>query len=338
VVQVSNLQIAGIGAYLPGRVAATAAAATGSYQAERAATSGVAAATVSSELAAPEMAVRAARQALAMSGTHGADVRAVLHSYVNFSGARFWDAAPYIALHSAGSSVPGYDLLQSCNGGLAGIELARSLLVADGGSVLVTAADRFDTAGVDRWNADSNAVFGDGAGAIVLSSAPGGFARVAAMVTAADNRLEGESRGDRFDGRIGQPLDFEALRERYLRSSMSLREHLTAMEQVLTGALKQVLDDGGCTVDELAYLVPVVPTYPMLRGMLTHLIRIPEQRTTWSLGRTTGHVGAADHLIGLQHLFSTGAVGVGDRILLLGGGSGFTCTLVLVEVTGEFPG
>jgi 3-oxoacyl-[acyl-carrier-protein] synthase-3 len=122
-----------------------------------------------------------------------------------------------------------------------------------------------------------------------------------------------------------------------MRSAMPLREHMMAMEQVLSHALKQVLDDGGCTLDELAYLVPVVPTYPTLKSMLTHLIQVPEQRTTWSLGRTTGHVGSADHLIGLHHLLSTGAVAAGDRILLFGGGTGFTCTLVLVEVTGELP-
>jgi 3-oxoacyl-[acyl-carrier-protein] synthase-3 len=156
---------------------------------------------------------------------------------------------------------------------------------------------------------------------------------VLAIATTCDNRLEGESRGAAFTRRVSTRLDFDRLRENYLRAGMPLLTHLLAMKDVLDSALKRVFDEAACTLDDIAYVVPATATYPQLRSMLVNLINVPEQQTTWSFGRTTGHVGAADHLLGLDHLLSSGAVGPGQKILLLGGGTGFSCTCAIVEVT-----
>lgn len=326
------LYIAGTGSFLPPRRSAAEAVAAGAYRPDRAADSGIESVTVSTELAAPEMAVRAGRSALAAAENWlGGGVRSVLHTHSDLQGARFWEAAPYVALHTVGDGVPGYEVLQSCNGGLACLQLGAALLAGTDDSVLITAADRFDSEGVDRWNADPQAVLGDGAAALVLSTV-GGRARLLSLATACDNRLEGESRGAAFTGRVSAPLDFERLREGYLRAGMPLLTHLLAMKDVLDTALKRAFDEAGCLPSELAYLVPATATHPQLRSMLVNLIQLPEERTTWSFGRTTGHVGAADHLLGLDHLLSSGKVGPGDRVLLLGGGTGFSCTCAIVEV------
>ncbi|HEX5121117.1 MAG TPA: ketoacyl-ACP synthase III family protein [Pseudonocardiaceae bacterium] len=335
--RITDLYVTGVGAHVPDRVSTPDAVARGYYDAGRAARDGIDAVAVATDLSAPEMAALAGQEAVAMAGgIDAADVRTVFHTYVDYSGARFWDAAPYVALHTVGASARGYDIRQSCNGSLAAIELASHLVPRVGGSVLVTSGERFDTDGVNRWQADPQSVFGDGAGAVVLSGR-GGFAKVLSAASAADNRLEGESRGGRFHPNMAAHLDFEALREDYLREQVPLREHWFAMEQVLRGALKEALADADSTIDDIAYLVPINPTYPMLLGMLEHLIPLPEARTTWDIGRITGHVGGADHLIGLHHLVTTGKAGPGDKILFAGGGTGFTGTYVIIEMTGEAP-
>lgn len=99
------------------------------------------------DLSAPEMAVRAARTALRRSGRAAERVAAVFHSYLWFQGAELWPSAAYVAQHTVGSAVPAFDLLQQCNAGLAGLELAarqlRSGGSGEGEAVLLTTADRF---------------------------------------------------------------------------------------------------------------------------------------------------------------------------------------------------
>jgi 3-oxoacyl-[acyl-carrier-protein] synthase III len=333
--RISDLHITGLGAHIPERMPVADAVAAGRYPADRAERDGVETIGVATDQSAPELAVLAGKAALAMAGPDAAaDVRAVLHTYSDFQGARYWDAAPFVALHTVGPEVVGYDIRQSCNGSLACIELAGHLVPALGGSVLVTSAERFDTEGFDRWTADPKSVFGDGAGAVLLSGR-GGFARVLSIATRADNRLEGEVRGARFRTTLSDELDLEALREVYFRETVPLREHWLSMERALTAALKEALADADTTLDEIACVVPINPTYPMLISMLENLIRVPEAKTTWDIGRTIGHVGGADHLIGLHHLATSGRVGPGDKVLLAGGGTGFTGTFVVVEMTGD---
>ncbi|MGO4425366.1 3-oxoacyl-[acyl-carrier-protein] synthase III C-terminal domain-containing protein, partial [Streptomyces sp. MCAF7] len=79
----------------------------------------------------------------------------------------------------------------------------------------------------------------------------------------------------------------------------------------------------------------VIPATGRRKGeyQLHHLLGVEEHQTTWEYGRTTGHIGGGDLAAGLAHLVETEAVGPGDRVLLFGGGSGFTCTTALLEIT-----
>ncbi|QFZ20851.1 ketoacyl-ACP synthase III family protein [Saccharothrix syringae] len=325
-----DLYVAGLGAHLPARVETADAVSRGWYSAEQAEAGGITSVCVADEHVAAEMAVLAAKEAL---GGSPPPVRAVLHTYLDSQGARYWSAAPYVAAHAVGADVPGYDVLQSCNGGLAAVELGARLLADGGGHVLVTAADRFDAAGFDRWNCDSQAVFGDGAGALLLG-AHGGFARITAIATGYDNGLEAESRGDGFPAGA-EPVDFTAMRERY-HHVVPVHEHLERIRDVITETFEQVLDEAGTTADRITRAVPVVATEPVNLGLF-RILGLDDTLSTWDFGATTGHLGAADNLVGLHHLVTTGAVRPGDAVLLVGGGSGFACTLAVVEVTGQAP-
>ncbi len=57
--------------------------------------------------------------------------------------------------------------------------------------------------------------------------------------------------------------------------------------------------------------------------------------TAWESGRRTGHVGAADQIIGLGNISDCGRAGPGDHVLLVGVGAGFTWTGAVIEFAGE---
>ncbi|MGW1290112.1 3-oxoacyl-[acyl-carrier-protein] synthase III C-terminal domain-containing protein [Streptomyces sp. NPDC002586] len=65
------------------------------------------------------------------------------------------------------------------------------------------------------------------------------------------------------------------------------------------------------------------------------LFGIPLAKSSWDFARQAGHLGAGDQTAGFDHLVATGALRGGDKVLLVGGGSGFTCTCAVIELTDE---
>jgi 3-oxoacyl-[acyl-carrier-protein] synthase-3 len=326
-----DLYIAGVGAYLPPRQTAAEAIAAQLYDVDAAKADEVVSACVESALYPAEMAAIAGRAALEMAGDRAGSVRAVFHSYLDFQGAHFWDAAPHVAFHTVGASVPAFDVRQSCNGALASIELGRRFIGGPGDSVLVTTGDRFDHPWVNRWYGDQS-VFGDGGSGLVLSGADG-FAKVESLVTLSENSLEAESRGGGFvNGAEATPIDFERQRERFHTAEVPMLEHYGRLEPLLHECIGKALADAGVTADELAYVIPVVTTKWRVQIQLSRFLGLPPERSTWDFGSTTGHMGSGDQVTGLHHLFTTGKLRRGDRVLLLGGGTGFTVTGAVLRI------
>jgi 3-oxoacyl-[acyl-carrier-protein] synthase-3 len=323
--------IAGVGAYLAPRQTAAEAIAAGKYDAESARINDVASACVEPTLYPAEMAAIAGRAALKMAGHRARNVRAVFHSYVDYQGAHYWQAAPYVAMHTVGPSVPAFDVVQECNGGMASIELGRRFLDDEQDAVLITTGDRFDSPWISRWYGDQS-VLADGGSALVLSAA-GGFAKVTALVTQADNSLEAEARGASFRPAGDQGvIDFDLMRKQFYAGAVPMLEHYGRMEVVLRRCVERVMAEGGITAQDLGYLIPVVTTKPRAEVIAERFFGIPVERTNWPFGRTTGHLSTGDQFAGLHELVTTGKARRGDRILLLGGGTGYTVTAALIEI------
>jgi hypothetical protein len=56
------------------------------------------------------------------------------------------------------------------------------------------------------------------------------------------------------------------------------------------------------------------------------------EQSSWDYGRTVGHLGAGDHFAGIHHLMQTGAIGTGDRLMMIGAGIGFNFVAVVIEI------
>lgn len=325
------LYIAGVGTYLAPRQTAAEAIAAGVYDTESARVDDVASVCVEPVLYPAEMAAAAGREALRMAGDRARNVRAVFHSYVDYQGAHYWQAAPYVAMHTVGPAVPAFDVVQECNGGMGSIELGRRFLGNDEDAVLITTGDRFDSPWISRWYGDQS-VLADGGSALVLSAA-GGFAKITALVTRSDNSLEAEARGGTFWPAGDQEvIDFDEMRKQFYAKELPMLEHYARMEAVLRQCVDEVMSDAGITAQDLAYLIPVATTKPRTEVIAERFFGIPIERTNWPFGRTTGHLSTGDQFAGLHDLITTGKVHRGDRILLLGGGTGYTLTVAVVEI------
>ncbi|HEY1325041.1 MAG TPA: ketoacyl-ACP synthase III family protein [Streptosporangiaceae bacterium] len=332
-----DLFIAGLGSWLPPAVDVAEAVADGRYDPADHAANEYLSITVAGDEAPPDMAVRAGRQALARSGVPPHDIALLLHASLWYQGVDFWPAASYIHHRVVGEAPhgPAMDVHQMSNGSMAALELAASYLAADPGrrAALVTSADRLALPGFDRWRSDLRGiVYGDGAGAVVLARS--GFARLRSVVSVSDSTLEGMYRGRQAFGAVpghaGQPVD-----NRTRRADFAATADTEALgRRILSGvteAVERALADADSKLADIGWAVFPNLGADTLRRSYLQPLGLDLAATAWEWGRHTGHVGAADQIIGLANVAGSGRVAPGDRALLVGIGAGFSWTCAVVE-------
>jgi 3-oxoacyl-[acyl-carrier-protein] synthase-3 len=343
--RLDDLFVAGIATWLPPAVDVADAVADGRYDPADQASNEYMSITVAGDEAPPDMAVRAGRLALDRSGVAPGDIALLLHASLWYQGIDFWPAASYIhrellaGSQGEGRHAPAMDVHQMSNGSLAALELAASYLVADPGrrAALVTTADRLALPGFDRWRSDLRGiVYGDGAAAVVLARE--GFARLLSVVTLSDSTLEGMYRGDEpfgpVPGHAGQPVANRARRDQFAAG-----QDAEVLGRRIFGGLSEAIErslaDAKLTLADITWTVFPNLGATTLRRAYHGPLGLDLSATAWEWGRHTGHVGAADQIIGLANVAGSGRAKPGDRVLLVGIGAGFSWTCAVIEFISE---
>ncbi|WP_285733311.1 ketoacyl-ACP synthase III family protein [Kitasatospora phosalacinea] len=329
-----------MGTHLPPVVSAEEAVARGWYDAGTAERSGWTGAAVAGELSAPEMAVLAATAALERSGHPPDDVAVLLHASTMAQGPEAWPPQSYVQRRTVGGDAPALEVRQACNGMLAGMELAARWLTADARpAALVTGADNFGLPLIDRWRyaegagTDRLSVLGD-AGAAVVLSRRGGFARLLAVGTLSVPALEEMYRGGLPlfppEQSLGRPVRIGERLRRYREtdpaSSAAARRSLDAARLALG---TRTLAEAGVTADRVTRATHVFSGGAAYLESVLGPLGIDASRGLLEFGRTVGHLATCDHVVGLEHLVLTGAVGPGDHVLMMSnGGASLACAVV----------
>lgn len=336
----NGLGVRAVTTWLPRSVAtAQDALAAGRISEEDLANTAVVEVPVAEDVSAPDMAVAAARDALAAAGWDGADLGFTAHAWIHHQGHDFWSPAHYVA-HRVGAvrGVP-LGLQVMCNGGGTALEAAASRLLADPatGSALVTTGDRFPDEGFDRWAGDYGVFYGDGATALLLHERDDSADEftLLGLRSAAVSSAEGLHRGrDAFSPAtrwISDRIDVRRTKKAYITGT-GLDGFYREVHHALRTIVTTSLEDAGVEPDDPRIRVLALPrvglkvrreTYhPAVEGLTK--ARLVE------LGERTGHLGAGDlvaNLTGIreQELLAPGEIAVA---ISAGGGFGFTCAVV----------
>ncbi|GAB3441602.1 ketoacyl-ACP synthase III family protein [Streptomonospora sediminis] len=331
--------IAGIATADPELIDTSAAVANGWYDADEQERSRLQSIAVAGGVPAPDLAIEAARSALDRSGHAPTDISGVFHSSVHAQGPDGWSAQHYINLHTVNQPVTSAEIRNGCVGFFSSLQLSACYLAAadDRTAALLTCADNFGTPAVDRWRASDLFVLADGGGSIVLSKRSG-FARVLAVHAVSDPELEERHRGREplFPPGIttGAKLNF---RERTQYVARKWREGGPApagdFGSVVIDAAETALKEAGTALDDIARVVHDGFTYPAVRDVFLDPLAIEEERGIWEFTRHYGHAGPLDQIRGIQYLWREGGVGVGDRVLMLGGAPGMEAAAAVLEIT-----
>ncbi|WP_394848780.1 ketoacyl-ACP synthase III family protein [Pendulispora brunnea] len=334
--KIERLFIAGIGTYLPPLTRVEDAVADGRYDPQEAEDTGLESVCEATTETPPDMAVTAARSALARSGIRPEDVSLILHASLYFQGLELYTTASYIHREALGThSALALEVKNQCNGSMTSMELAACYLQSspERSAALVTTADKCCLPVIDRWKCDIGTVPSDGATAMILSQR-GGFARVLSTVTVSDPSLERLHRGNApfttfNDPKV--PVDLRLRKLQYL-GDVELDEFTRKFRTGLRNSVDQALRDAGITFRDVArFVIPHAGRLVLQREYFMAL-DIAESATTWAWGRKLGHIGAGDQVAGFGHLVETNALKPGDHCLLMGVGAGFTWTCAVVQL------
>ncbi|GAB3433160.1 ketoacyl-ACP synthase III family protein [Flindersiella endophytica] len=337
--KVNEIYIAGIGTSTPECMDTAEAVKQGWYDAEQRERSGLLSISIAGATPAPDLAVEACERALEQA-EHGAeDIGALFHTSVHPQGPDGWSAQHYINRRTVNQPVTSVEIRNGCIGFFSNLQLAACYLNAmpERPAALLTCADNFGTPAVNRWQASSLFVLADGGGAVVLSR-NGGLARVLAIGSVSAPELEERHRAGESlfppSLTVGGTLNFE---ERMGRFQREVEEGTLTPESdfgsVMIEAVETTLKEAGVSLDDIVKVVHDGFTHWALHDLFLDPIGVEEERGIWEFTRRLGHAGPLDQIRGLEHLWRSGQVEVGDKVLLFSGAPGMEAAAAVVEIT-----
>lgn len=298
---------------------------------------------VATDLAAPEMAVRAGAEALRRSGLPAERLSALFHAWMHYQGHDLWSPAHYVADQLGAHEAVPVGIRQICNGGAAALELAVAhLSVAPGSrSALVLTADRFTHPGFDRWRSDFGAAYGDGATALVVQqpAGPQHPLLLRSMSTVVAAHLESMHRGSDPFAQLpytnAPMVDMRRTKREYF-ARHGIADFTRVGREMILRVLAGALRDADCEPDDPRIRMVVLPRLgrKVLETSWTPVIReyLPAPCVDW--GRATGHLGPGDMAAGMSELLLRSELRPGELAVLLNSGAGFTWSAAVVEATG----
>lgn len=271
-----------------------------------------------------DLAVNAARAALAKAGLDPVDIDLIIVATVTPDSA-FPATACLVQAALGATRAAAFDLSAACSGFIYGLSLARSLIGTGAARYcLIIGAETLSRI-TDYQDRNTCVLFGDGAGAFVLG--PSETHRVQAVEIGADGTgghlLQLPAGGSR------RPASAEtvALREHYIR--MEGQEVFRFAVSKVPEASLQLLANAGLQVADLDWFVPHQANKRIIDSVAKRLGISPD-KVIVNL-HNYGNMSAASVPIALAEAAEAGSFLPGQRILLAGFGGGLTWGTALIE-------
>ncbi|MDQ3898752.1 MAG: ketoacyl-ACP synthase III [Actinomycetota bacterium] len=218
-----------------------------------------------------------------------------------------------------------FDIDAACSGFVYALVAGASMVAAGAmGPVLVIGAETL-TRVVDPTDRSTIVLFGDGAGAVVLTASD--EVSLLAWDLGCDGSLTGllgiPAGGSR------QPVTPEALAKGDQWLKMDGREVFRRAVRVIVDSARATLDNAGVTADDVALFIPHQANVRIIDSAATKL-GLPPERTFVNIDRY-GNTSAASVPIALAEAADAGRLHRGDLVLLSGFGAGMSWASALVR-------
>lgn len=273
-----------------------------------------------------DMALAAARSAVDAAGLDPGDVDAIL---VGTCSPDMWfPSTATIVQHKLGAKRAfAMDLSAACSGFIYALEIGRNLLESGRHRhVLVIGAEKMSSL-VDWRDRSTCILFGDGAGAAVLSRVEDGSGGLGPCELGSNGALghllQIPSGGSR------RPVSSEVLAERSHTIEMAGQEVFKHAVVSMTRTAKRLLKEAGWSGEDLALVIPHQANHRILEAIRGR-VGVDKEKVFVNVQKY-GNTSAASIGIALDEAVREGKLRTGDKVMLLAFGAGFTWGGLLLE-------
>lgn len=271
------------------------------------------------------MATRAAGQALADAGLGPEKIQLII--LATFTGDMPMPATACLVQKMIGApQAAAFDISAACTGFVCALSVARSLVVSGSYDyILAIAAEKLSS--VTDWTDRNTCVlFGDGAGAAVVSSERRG-PRIVDEYLAADGSIY--ELLSMPGGGCLHPTTHETVDQKLHYVKMSGREVFKYAVNSMVEAAKKLIERHNLSPSDVRMVIPHQANKRIITEVGRHL-GIPAEKVYMNIEKY-GNMSAATTAVGMDEAFRSNEFKPGDKVLLVAFGGGFTWGSVLLE-------
>ena len=273
-----------------------------------------------------DMAANAAREAIRDSGLDGSDIGLVVVATVT-PDMPFPNTACFVQKKLGLGKIPAFDIEAACSGFVYAMDIARGVMLVNGiKHALVIGAEKLS--GITNWDDRTTCVlFGDGAGAVVLSLEEKEDVGILDIMTGAD--------GTETDillvpgGGSANPSTVETIERSMHKIQMQGNQVFKHAVRVMCQSAVDVLENAGLTAEDVDLVVPHQANNRIIEALAQRL-NIGMDKFKINLDRY-GNTSAASVPIALDEAHRNGRINPGDNILMVAFGGGLTWASALIR-------
>jgi len=271
-------------------------------------------------LAASDLALPASRQALAEAGLAPGDLSAIIVASMT-PDMLFPSTACFLQGALGAGPCAAFDLLAACSGYVYALSVARALVTAGQARHVLVVASEVLSKFTDYQDRTSCILFGDGAGATVVSAAqPGARGEVLYTTMGADGANSGSMTLP--GGGSRNPASHESVDQRLHYIKLRGREVFQLAVRKVVEVVQQCIQACGAAAGDVALLVPHQMNLRIIQASSERL-GIPMERFFVNIERY-GNTGAATVPIALHEAHEQGRLRRGDLVVLVTFGAGLS--------------
>ena len=278
-----------------------------------------------------DMGVAAANQALQRAGLTPADIDLIICATISPDFFCMPSTACMIAKKLGIANVPAMDISAACSGFIYALATAKAYVESGmAKNVLIVGAEKL-SAIVDWSDRTTCILFGDGAGAAIISATDNKDEAIIDVNIAADGKY--------YDYLItpgcgtNQPCSEEVLKERACFIKMKGNETFKVAVKTLTNDVVDILEKNGISSEAIDHFVPHQANYRILNAV-ANALGLRDEQVVMTVGKY-GNTSSASIPMAINEIYQEGRLQKGDLMLLDAFGGGFTWGSALVPFAGS---
>ncbi|MCB1186157.1 ketoacyl-ACP synthase III [bacterium] len=270
-----------------------------------------------------DMGTKAAQQCLERAGVDASEVDLIICATV--TGDRIFPAtANFIQENLGNRTAWSFDVNAACGGFIYALSLAYGMLASGVNKRALVIGSEKMTSILDFTDRATCVLFGDGAGALLLEAVdpadnPQGFG-LREFVLGSDGSLAYKLWQP--DGGSVNPPNPDSLARHGHYIHMSGREVYTNAVRTMNAIVEEVIAKAGLTPDQIDWFVPHQANKRIIDSVRERL-KMPEERFVVNIDRY-GNTTSGTIPIGIDELYTDNKLAVGQKVVLMTFGAGFT--------------